>query len=93
MSCPRRGGGYGGGGLSYFIKSPKVLRLLEKKPSVVQGVLKVLGRCYPGLAMIQQEAAGSEDNLFPIGDSMDSDEEAGDGILAVERYITTMVRA
>lgn len=96
MSCPKKNSKYEASGLSQFIKNPKVLRLLEKKgpsltPPVVQDILSILGRCYPGLAVIQQGATGlesTEDTLFPTGDSMNRGEEAGDEVLEVNRPIT-----
>lgn len=90
MSCPMKNNKYETSGLSQFIKSPKVLKLLEKKgpslvPSLVQDILTILGRCCPGLAVIQQGAAGlesTEDDLFP---TIGSDEDAGDEVLEVKR--------
>ncbi|KAF8432885.1 P-loop containing nucleoside triphosphate hydrolase protein [Terfezia claveryi] len=86
MSCPRKNSKYEKSVLSQFLKSPKVLKLLENKgpaltPVVTQGVLQILGRECPAIVMLNEAAMGLEsleDDLFPVGDGMDSDEEVGE---------------
>ncbi|KAF8477323.1 P-loop containing nucleoside triphosphate hydrolase protein [Kalaharituber pfeilii] len=82
MSCPKKNSKYEKSALSQFF-TPKVLNLLEKKgpsltPSTTQGILQILGRGCPTLEDIQREAKklqSMEDDLFPISDMADSDEE------------------
>jgi len=84
MSCPQKNSKYEKSALSQFLKSPKVLKLLENKgpiltPAVTQGVLQILGRACPEIRVINETAAGLEsleDDLFPVN-NMDSDGEEG----------------
>lgn len=83
MSCPKKNNKYEQSALSQFIKNPKVLKLLDKKgptltPATAQGVLQILGRVCPEVRVINEVAAGLEsleDDLFPIGDPSESDDE------------------
>ena len=83
MSCPRKNSKYEKSALSQFLKSPKVLKLLENKgptltPAMAQGVLQILGKDCPKIRVINEAAVGLEsleDDLFPVEDEMDSDKE------------------